>query len=256
MGKNLIHTGKCIWCGKEEPVASFQSEPHILPQSLGCVEIGVDVCDECNHYFGTATRGIPSINLAFKEVFGAFRTFGNNLNENTYKTFKSAFFQYRHSQHKIIIKNSFNSKAITRQFKRSLFEVFLQKYHLLTGNGNHPMFDNVRKYARYGVGNPHVYYVFNNIVFTSAKNERAELSMSNKILEDMMNSGLYLFWLFGHMFYIEVLPLAYNANGSKFLQIEASKWLISASGNEAIYEFKDVMEIDFMMERFHSKHCI
>lgn len=253
MRYNYTNSGKCIWCGKSVPEVTFYTEPHILPHSLGGEEIGVDVCDDCNHYFGTATRGIPSINLAFKEIFGAFKTFGNNLNEQTYKKYSSVFFQYRHSQRKIIIKNNFNSQAITRQFKRSLYEVFLQKYHAVTGNGNHAMFETVRKYARYGIGNPHVYYAFNHVIMTTTSDEKVELFMSDKIIEDMMNSGLYFFWLFGHMFYIEVLPLAYNVNGRSFLQNEATKWLIPAKGDEAIYEFSDVMQIDFLMERFNSK---
>lgn len=253
MNKNLILTGQCIWCGKKAPDASFNTESHILPHSLGGGVIGIDVCDECNHYFGTATRGFPSIDLAFKEIFGAFRTFGDNLNRHTYKNFSSAFFQYRHSQHKIIIKSNFNSRAITHQFKRSLYEVFLQKYHLVTGNGNHPMFDMVRKYARYGEGKPHIYYTFNNVILTTDNDKKVELSMSDKNLDDMMNSGLYLFWLFGHLFFIEVLPMVFNVRGRNYLKREASKWLIPASGNEAIYEFSDVMQIDFLMERFHSQ---
>ena len=253
MSNSHINTGKCIWCGRTTEEARFTSDAHILPHSLGGTEIGTDVCDDCNHYFGTATRGVPNVNLAFKEIFGAFKTFGDNLNENTYKKFSSTFFQYRHSQHKIIIKSNFNSRAITKQFKRSLYEVFLQKYHAVTGNGNHPMFDMVRKYARYGIGNPHVFYAFNNVLFSTASDEKVILHMSDKLLEDMMHSGLYFFWLFGHMFYIEVLPVAFNANGMKFLKEEGRKWLIPALGNEALYEFNDVMQLDFLMERFNSK---
>lgn len=250
MKKKYTKTGTCIWCGRSEPDVTFYTEPHILPHSLGGKEIGFDVCDECNHYFGTATKGVPSINLAFKEIFGAFKIFGNNLNENTYKKFSSAFFQYRHSQRMIIIKSNFNPQAITKQFKRSLFEVFLQKYHFVTENGNHPMFEAVRKYARYGMGNPHVYYAFNNVILTTKSYEKVELFMSDETIEDMMNSGLYFFWLYGHLFYIEVLPLAFNVNGLEFLRNEAPKWLKPATGVEAIFEFNDVMQIDFLMRRF------
>lgn len=253
MKRTFVNTGKCIWCGRSVPEVTFYSEPHILPHSLGGDEIGVDVCDDCNHYFGRATRSVPSVNLAFKEIFGAFKTFGNNLDEHTYEKFSSVFFHYRHSQRKIIIKNSFNSKAITRQFKRGLYEVFFQKYHAVTGNGNHPMFDFVRKFARYGIGEPHVYYAFNHVIFTTTSDEKVGLHMSDKILEEMMQSGMYFFWLFGHMFFIEVLPLAFNVNGRKYLQEQANQWLIPATGEERIYEFNDVMQIDFLMERFNSR---
>ena len=242
----------CIWCEKSAPEVTFYTEPHILPHSLGGCEIGRDVCDECNHYFGNATKGVPSINLAFKEVFGCFRMFGNNLNENSYKRFRSAFFQYRHSEHKIKINNTFDSRAITKQFKRGLYEVFLQKYHADTGNGNHPMFDYARKYARYGIGTPHIYYAFNNIIFETEGDEHSILNMNKECIDDMMESGLYRFWFYGHIFYIEVLPVVYNAKGIGFLQKEASAFLLPAVGNEKIYEFKDVMEIDFFMQRFNS----
>ena len=93
----------------------------------------------------------------------------------------------------------------------------------------------------------------NNVLFSTASDEKVILHMSDKLLEDMMHSGLYFFWLFGHMFYIEVLPVAFNANGMKFLKEEGRKWLIPALGNEALYEFNDVMQLDFLMERFNSK---
>ena len=110
-----INTGKCVWCGRTEADgATFYDKPHIVPHGLGGQEIGVDVCDDCNHYFGTAPRaGMPPIDLAFKEIFNAFMTFGHNLDENTYKHFRSVFFEYRHSKHAIRIKSNFNSHNIT-----------------------------------------------------------------------------------------------------------------------------------------------
>ena len=92
MKRTFVNTGKCIWCGRSNPEVTFYSEPHILPHSLGGDELGVDVCDDCNHYFGKAMKGIPSVNLAFKEIFGAFKTFGTNLNVHTYEKFSSVFF--------------------------------------------------------------------------------------------------------------------------------------------------------------------
>ena len=56
MKKEYIHTGKCIWCDKSKPEVTFKTEPHIIPESLGGKEIGTDVCDQCNSYFGTATK--------------------------------------------------------------------------------------------------------------------------------------------------------------------------------------------------------
>ena len=114
------------------------------------------------------------------------------------------------------------------------------------------MFDFVRRFARYGIGVPHVYYAFNHVILTTSSDEKVELHMSDKILEEMMQSGMYFFWLFGHMFFIEVLPSSFNVNGRKYLQEQANQWLIPATGEERIYEFNSVMQIDFLMERFNS----
>lgn len=68
-----IKTGLCIWCGRTEPEVSFENKPHILPHSLGGEEIGFDICDDCNAFFGTATLGKPSLDFVFKEIFNAYR---------------------------------------------------------------------------------------------------------------------------------------------------------------------------------------
>lgn len=251
-----IKSGKCIWCGKtEDDGATFYDMPHIVPHALGGQEIGFDVCDDCNHYFGKAPKaGMPSVDLAFKEIFNAFMTFGRDLNENTYKHFKSAFFEYRHSKHTIKIKRNFNSHNITIQFKRGLYEVFLQKYHAVTGKGNHPMFDDVRKYARYNIGKLHVLYTFENIIFVPGDADMLKIIMSDKALNDMMETGVYPFWMAGHLFYLEVFPIAFRTNGRRYLYNEAKNLLIPVKGDEHIFEFDDVMQIDFLMQRFNSKN--
>ena len=71
MTKQYIHTGQCIWCKRKKPDVTFYTAPHITTHSLGANEIGVDICDDCNHFFGTALKGMPNTNLVFKEVFQA-----------------------------------------------------------------------------------------------------------------------------------------------------------------------------------------
>ncbi len=246
-------TGKCIWCNKEKPEVTFNNKPHILPYSLGGNEIGFDICDDCNHYFGTAERGKPNIDLVYKEIFNAYRFFSQNLNQDSYKNFHSIFFNYYHKKGIIKIKNNFNSTIITRQFKRSLYNIFLQKYHKVTENGNHKMFDMVRQFARYDFGNPKVFYAFNNIIFTTADKENPKLIITDKTVEDMMMHGIFSFWFMGHQFYLEIFPTAFNCNGIKFLQKEAQETLIPAKGNEMILKLKDIMDIDFLMQRFNKQ---
>lgn len=250
-------TGHCIWCGKMEPNVSFSTAPHILPKRLGGTEVGFDVCDDCNHYFGTAPKGkfgVPSIDHALKEIFGAFRMFSQNLDSQSYKNFSSAYFSYRHKRGVIRIKNNFNSQKITRQFKRGLYEIFLQKYHFLTKDGNNPKFDFVRNFARYDIGNPHVYYAFNNVILAPGDEERKNpiLHMSDKLIEDMEKYGFFNIWLLGHNFYIEVFPILTNMYSQKYLQMQANSSLLNACGNESIYEFDDIKQIDIFMQRFNS----
>lgn len=230
-----IKTGQCIWCEKKEPEVSFENKPHVLPRSLGGNEIGFDICDDCNAYFGKATSGKPALDFVFKEIFNAYRFFSQNLNPESYKKFHSAFFNYYHKKHLIKIKNNFNASIITRQFKRSLFYVFLQKYHYITQNGNHHMFDCIRNFVRYDIGNPKVFYVFNNIILAPANKEHPEVPMNTKLIEDMMFSGLYPFWCIGHLFYLEIFPMAFNVNGLSYLYKQTKEILLPVVGNEMAF---------------------
>lgn len=56
----------------------------------------------------------------------------------------------------------------------------------------------------------------------------------------------------GHTFYLEIFPIIANAKGYGYMQEQANHTLINAKGNEAIYEFNDIRQIDFFMHRFNS----
>ncbi|MCK9157022.1 MAG: HNH endonuclease [Paludibacteraceae bacterium] len=245
-------TGKCIWCGKTEPEVSFKTAPHILPRKLGGCEIGLDVCDDCNHFFGTAEKNKPNIDLVFKEIFGSFRFFSDNLNEHSYEKYSSVYFNYLHSKQCIKIKSLFCSSIITRQFKRALYNVFFQKYHFVTGNANNPMFDMVRDFARYNIGSPLVFYSFNNLKLTPGQEEmnNPHLPITNEIIDDMMKYGVFAFFFMGEIFYLEIFPDVFQIKGMDFLQKQAQRFLVSVKGNERIFEFTDVMQLDFFMMRF------
>lgn len=255
---NVGNHRKCIWCGRNSDETNFETIAHILPKALGGKETVADVCDECNHYFGTAPKGthhVPCMDHAFKEIFGAIRMFSGNLTSESYKNFSSAYFTYRHKNHLIKIKNNFNSQSVTRQFKRALYEVFLQKYHAVTGDGHNPIFQMVRDFARYDRGCPHVYYAFNNIVLSPTGDyvQHPYLPMSDKLVADITKYGMFDFWVLGHNFYLEIIPLLANVYRDNYLQNEANKTIIRIKNNEGIYEFNDIMQIDFLMTRFNSK---
>lgn len=249
-----VKTGKCIWCGKSYPEVTFRNAPHILPGSLGGKEIGFDVCDDCNHYFGTSVAGLQSPNVVFKEIFNATRFAMQEHNEHSWKKFKSAFFIYRHSESKYIIKSQFRERIITKQFKRSLYEVFFQKYHAMTLDGNNPKFIRVRDFARYGKGDLRVFYAFNNIVLVPDLEESPNLPMNEESIQTMEKTGAFLFWFLGHPFYLEVFPSIFNVYGYDYLRREANSMLIRAKGNECILELDSIYQMDFFMTRFNSSN--
>lgn len=180
----------------------------------------------------------------------AYRVFGNNLNRESYKKLNSVFFSYYHSKGVIKMRSSFNPLIITRQFKRSLYNIFLQKYHSYTSNGNHPMFSFVRDFARFDIGNPKVFYAFNNVLFIPDNINNPSLLISDKVIDDMMSFGVFPFWCMGQYFYLEIFPTIFKTKGYIYLQNQANTFLINALGNERILELTDIRKIDFFMLRF------
>lgn len=253
MGKRqYIKTGTCIWCQRRNPEVTFNHEPHIIPESLGGKEIGVDVCDDCNAYFGTARKDEPNTNLIFKEIFGAIRAFSSTPTPETYKNLSSRHFEYRYKTNTIKLKSRFSISVITRQFKRSLYEVFLQKYHFHTENGLDCKMDDVRNYARWNRGNLRVYYVFNNVIL-SAKDSLC-MPMSDKLISDINDYGFFPFWFMGHYFFLEIIPSKAKLTDFLYLQKCANEFIIPATGKERLIELRDITQIDFFMERFGRKN--
>lgn len=246
-----IRIGECVWCGKSEPDVTFCNQPHIIPHGLGGEEIGYDVCDDCNSYFGAAHKGEPNTNLVFKEVFSAIRAFSKTPTENTYKDLNSVYFNFRYSKNEIKIKSVFSVKVITKQFKRSLYEVFLQKLHTYNGDGLNSLYDDVRRFARYGQGELRVYYIYNNVILKPDND--LYFGMNDKSVEDITDFGFYHFWFMGHQFLLEIVPIRAKIMEHLYLQKCADTYIIPARGNEVVMELTDIRKIDFFMERFGRK---
>ena len=124
---------------------------------------------------------------------------------------------------------------------------------MVTGDGNNPAFQVVRDFARYDKGNPRVFYAFNNIILApdDKYKDHPFLPMSQKLIDNVFEYGIFDFWLMGHTFYLEVFPIIAIAKGAQYLQSQANNTLINVKGNEAIYEFNDICQIDFFMQRFN-----
>lgn len=134
--KEYVHTGECIWCKRKKPYVTFFTAPHIVPKSLGGTEIGFDICDDCNKYFGkcTSENKAISIDLAFKEVFNACI---NSLGDGAEKLmpYSSALFHYNRAEdkiklnahsHSLILLNNSNVLS-TKYFYKNTIKLSLMK---------------------------------------------------------------------------------------------------------------------------------
>lgn len=251
--KQYIHTGECIWCKRSHPNVTFYTAPHIVPQSLGANEIGIDVCDDCNHFFGSASKTTPNTNLVFKEVFNASKSSLGERPKSKVK-YSSAYFHYDLTTGQIKLKKTFSVSVFTKQFKRALYEAFLQKYHNTYPNENLDKFEAVRKFARYGIGDLHVYYIHNKIIFHSTDSiEDVTLHMSDALKQEIQETGYYTFFFAGQILFLEVLPLTATVGGYKALWKVVEPLMLKIDGSEHLYELIDIRHFDMFYNRLSQK---
>jgi hypothetical protein len=248
MKKEYVHTGQCIWCKRRKPEASFYSQPHIIPKSAGGTEIGFDVCDDCNHFFGTAKRLPLNTNLVFKEFFHAASVILFDKYPN--KRYETAYFQYNWAHNKVRLKRNLSISRFTEQLKRSLFEAFLQKYHKTFPDEPLDKFEAVRRYTRYGEGNLNVYYILNEAVLICDDDHKGIIPMNENCKQELEKTGYYTFIFMGYIIFLEVLPITSRLGGAlSNLQKIAEKLIIHVNGTEAIYQLNDFRDLDMFFER-------
>lgn len=260
-----IDKGKCIFCLRTTEQTTFKEKPHTMPQSLGSQNIGVDICDECNHYFGEPdllSSPTLSVEGAVKEIFGVVKVLLNSEREKNQqqikKMLKSRFFEYWHSKNKIVIKKAFQYNhqfinTFTNQFKRGIYEMFLQEFHKETGRGLESQFDEIRNYARYNKGNIPLYYVLNNGVLLVEDNiTNPKFHFSEKQYESIDTYGFYAFILWGQWFYLAVTPRA-KLSRDVYLSNEARKVVGTGFVNRGIIELQKITEVDFTLRELYGK---
>lgn len=200
------NTGKCIWCGESEPDVTFKNKPHILPDAVGGNELGKDICDTCNAYFGSSTHpNLPSPDLIFKEIFNLERFFNGSKSITNGEKFRASLF--RVVDDKLYIKRSYlNSFLIANQLKRAFYEIFLQKYHAFTGHGHDFAFSSVVAYARYNenISNLKVYYMHQEMWLMPSNLNKTFLPFSDMILAELNRTGIFEFDFLGYSFFLDV----------------------------------------------------
>jgi transcription elongation factor Elf1 len=262
MKKEYTRYGKCIWCGKEKPEVSFCEKPHTISKKLGSNNIGVDICDSCNKYFGTRERSSKypmSVELAFKEIFNVSRfLMPDSSGQIQGSILKSIYFEYYASKRILRIKNNFKFQEnflrnFTRQFKRGVYEAFLQEFHRETGRALENKFDYLRRFVRYDLGDIPLFFADNNGVYLLPEN-RLEIffGFGDQQISMIDNYGFYDLWFFGHLFYLAVTPKA-NLSDEVFLKGVAKQ--IGAPGlvYSGIKKMKYITDLDFSYLKLYNK---
>ena len=222
MRKEYVRVGKCIWCGKGKPEVTFNDSPHTISRQLGSTNIGVDICDRCNQYFGSreqTSKYLMSIEVAFKEIFNVSRFLMPDPSAQIQNSrLKSIYFEFYRSKSLLRIKNNFKFQRgflhnLTRQFKRGVYEAFLQEYHRETGLALEDKFDALRKFVRYDIGDLPLFFADNNGIYLLPENrDDVFFGFTTELLSMIDDYGFYQLWFFGHVLYLAVTP---KANFSK-----------------------------------------
>lgn len=248
-----VDKGICIFCGRDSTITSFRERPHTMPKSLGSINIGFDVCDECNHYFGEPDElSFPklSIEVCVKEVFGLMKVliYGGN----TAGRLKSIYFSYWESKNKIVFRShfKFNDRFLTTfaiQFKRGIYEMFLQEYHKQTGKGLEDRFNQIRNFARYNTGNIPLYYLVNNgILLLEKELQHPKFSFSESQFNDIDTYGFYTLILYGKWFFLEVTPRA-SLCREVFLEKQCTELNVGGFIHSKLIEITRITDIDFSL---------
>lgn len=155
----------CIWCRQSSPQVTFFKKAHTFPDSLNGKNICENVCDTCNHYFGSPTPDGPSVEVILKEALNVskyllFHQIGK-LPKN--KRFKSEFFTIDWKQHKIKPKFKYRlnwgfQQNAGKQFRRGLYKVFLEERERQKKDALDERFDFIREFARYNFGDFPIFY--------------------------------------------------------------------------------------------------
>lgn len=255
-------TGTCIWCLKKEPEVTFNNKPHTISKKLGSKNIGFDICDACNHYFGSSegSEKYPiSVELAFKEIISIMKLLlKNDLNEKTFQKFKSRYFSYYHSRSSIKINKFFSFdirfiEMFTRQFKRSVYEVFLQEYHRETKNGLDKRFDNVRDFVRNDLGNLPLYFLApKNGYLIDTNFDNPKLVFNDDVISKINDYGFFMMFICSNIFFLEVTPKA-DFSRDLFLSKVSKKYIGSGFLFSDLRRLEFITDIDFTLRRLFGK---
>ena len=250
MKREYIKTGKCIWCGRtKEDGASFDHVPHILPKALGGQETCTDVCNDCNSFFGDDRS---KYGISQDEAVKGILQVGKHYFSMNPQQEKSPIFNYFVSKHKISLKRNLHVtvQGLTRQFKRGMCECFLQKYHYLTNDGNSPLFEKLRRFARYDEGDILFYCVINRILIGFINQKKPIFGMSKSDIENVRRCGIFICRIFGHVIIMDVIPNAPHIEKMRFCD-DLSNLVIMKGNTLTIARLDSISQLDLLYTRYN-----
>ncbi|WP_136466333.1 HNH endonuclease [Flagellimonas onchidii] len=217
---------KCIWCSRSNPQVSFDKRAHTFPKSLGGKNFCENVCDDCNHYFGSPKPLSPSVELVLKEILNISKylllTDTSKLPKG--KRYKSEFFKIDWKRRKITAKPKYKlrrgfQEKLGRLFRRGIYKVYLEERERIKKDSHQERFNFIREFARYDLSDYPVYIFkpkFGAVLSSDELLLNPEISFAERKEEEEKNFGAHVEFLMGHVFCIPVIRNFENSSLERY----------------------------------------
>lgn len=206
----------CIWCRQDETTVTFNNRAHTMPSSLGGKNICENVCDECNHFFGSKKPNLPSSEIVLKEMLNISKFLLLNNIKAVPKNirYKTEYFNVNWDNFKIRLKPGYSikpafQKKLGTQFRKGMYKVFLEERERQKHDALDDRFNFIREFARYGLGDYPMYIQlpkFKAIFAGKPDLINPELRFSDHWEEIDKEYRVFGFPIFGHNFLIPTSP--------------------------------------------------
>lgn len=219
---------KCIWCRKNENQVSFEKKAHTIPRSLGGENLCQNVCDMCNHYFGSPQQNSPAVELVLKELLNISKYFLLHATNSAPKKgrYKSEYFNINWQRGRLRMKPRYSLKPgfqrkLGRQFRKSIFKVFLEERERQLNDGLSERYNYIREFSRYDIGDYPIYVQvpkFKWICTAMPDVQNPQIRFTDHSDEMDREFRIFSYPLFGHNFLIPTSPLFDELCRDKFLK--------------------------------------
>ena len=116
-----------------------------------------------------------------------------------------------------------------------------------------PKFDRVRRFARYGIGDPPVWHLQMNMMFVEKDLSEPKLHFTEPELEQMEIYGFYTFVLWGFWFYLEVTPRA-ELSREVFLENESKRIHVGGFVVRNLVQLDTIDDIDYTLRMLYGRN--